>query len=189
MATPSPAAIKEIKRGDRATLDVTFEKISGAIGSLLLVWAAIERSARDEVVRVYGEVPKRAHGIAAVLRTWEGTVFNAQPANSLGPALARTLCARLQGPLEIRNGICHGLTGISAAQGKTPAMLWWEINDEKKSISWDDLQATLGWLSKVSFAFATISDPRWDCLGSRAMDNAENRDWWLTEFALDLPAA
>lgn len=153
----------------------------------MLLWAAIERSARDDLVRVNAGKVTKAHGIAAVLRMWEGTVVKAHPASSLGPALARAFRARLQGPLDIRNGICHGLTGISAAGDKTPAMLWWEINDQKKAISWEDLQTELCWLSKARFGFAIISDPRWDRLGSRTIDNAENREWWLTEFALDLP--
>jgi hypothetical protein len=49
-------------------LDVSYERISGSLGSLLLLWAAIERSAREEVVRVHGQFPRSAHGIAAVLK-------------------------------------------------------------------------------------------------------------------------
>lgn len=109
-----------------------------------------------------------------------------QPATSLCPSLASTLRSRLQGPLYIRNGLCHGLEGISAAQEYTPATLRWEMKGTKHSISWEELQASLNWLSKVRFAFRVISNPSLDRPGSRGVDNEENRQWWLAEYGLDL---
>ena len=168
-------------------MDVTFEKISGSVGSLLLLWSAIERSAREEVISAHGCVPKSAHGIAAVLRVWEGTVNAGQPATSLRPQLAKTLRAKLQVFLDMRTGICHGLIAISAAREHMPAALHWEINDEKHSITWEELQASLSWLSKIRSAFSIISNSSVEDLGSRVIDNAENREWWLKEFGLNLP--
>lgn len=169
--------------------NVNFDKISASLGSLLLLWASIERAARDEVIAVYGHLPKSSHGIAATLRTWEATVVERQPATSLCPSLATTLRADLQGPLDIRNGLCHGLDGISAAQGDAPATLRWEMNGRKHSISWEELQASFGWLSKVRSAFSIISSPSLERLGSRGIDNEENRQWWLAEYGLDLARA
>ncbi len=169
-------------------MDVSYESIKGAVGSVLLVWGRIERSARDEVVSVRGCLPKSAHGIAAVLRTWEDTVIEGQPVTSLCPLLAATLRAELQGPLDIRNGICHGLMGISASSDDMSASLHWEINDEKHWISWEDLQTSLSWLSKVGYAIYMISNPKLETLGSRAINNDENREWWLMEFGLNLLA-
>lgn len=51
-------------------VDVTFNQMSGAIGSLLLIWSGIEKAARDEAIRFYGLLPPKAHGIKAALRTW-----------------------------------------------------------------------------------------------------------------------
>lgn len=161
--------------------------MSGAVGSLLLVWSAIERSARDEVTKALGCVPKSAHGVAAVLRIWESTVVEGHPQTSLCPQLAQALRAKLQGPLDIRNGICHGLIGISAAREDTTAALHWEINGKKHSISWEDLQASLFWLSKIRWAFWIISNASLESVGNRAIDNAENREWWLKEYGLRLP--
>lgn len=110
-----------------------------------------------------------------------------QPATSLCPLLAQTLRAELQGPLDIRNGICHGLVGISAACEDMTATLHWEINGEKHSVSWEDLQTSLYWLSKIRRAFSIISNSSLESLGSRAINNTENREWWLTEFGLNLP--
>lgn len=110
-----------------------------------------------------------------------------QPETSLRPILAKTLRAKIQEPLDIRNGICHGLIGISAASEHMPAALHWEINGEKHSISWEELQTTLGWLSKIRWAFSIISNSSVESLGSRIIDNAENREWWLAEYGLRIP--
>jgi hypothetical protein len=165
----------------------SYDKINASPGSLLRVWGAVERAARDEVVRVHGSLPKGAHGIAAVLRTWERDVIAAHPPVSLCPVLATTLRSQLQRPLDIRNGVCHGLIGISADTDRYRAALHWEINGKKQSMDWEDLQAMISWLSKLPRAFWIISNSSLGRLGSRATNNAENREWWLAEFALDLP--
>lgn len=167
-------------------MEVTFDKLSGSLGSLLLMWAKIEQSAREEVVRAHGSLPKSAHGIASLLDFWRNTVTAGQSANSLSPSLAIQLRAELQDPLEIRNGLCHGLMGIIAAREEVPAKLHWVLNGKERSISWEELQALLGWLSKVPRALSHISNPSLDRIGSRAIDNPENREWWRTEFALSL---
>ena len=168
-------------------MDVTYERLAGSLGSLLLVWAAVEKSVRYEVVRFHGSLPKGAHGIAAVLRTWESMVIDTQPATSLGPLLASTLRGQLQSPLDIRNGLCHGLEGISAPTDQMPAALHWEINDEMHSICWDDLQEQFAWLSRLPRAVSLISNPSLERLGSRGANTAENWEWWRSEFSLNLP--
>lgn len=168
-------------------MDVTFNQMSGAIGSLILLWSRIERSARDDVVRLLGFLPAKAHGIKAVIRTWESAVAEAQPSETLRPLLAATLRLRLQGQLDTRNGICHGLIGIIGSVGDAPASLSWELNGSKQSISWEELQSSLGWLSKIPFAFSMISDPALERPGCRVIDTIENRVWWRTEWGLHLP--
>ena len=168
-------------------MDVTYDMLSGSLGSLLLIWANIERCAREEVIRAHGGLPKPAYGIAALLDNWKSRVIAAQPATSLCPSLATLLRAELQAPLDIRNGLCHGLIGIYSAHQDTPAKLHWELRETERSISWDELQASFAWLAKVPRALSIISNPSLERVGSRAIDNAENREWWLTEFALRLP--
>ncbi|WP_150125673.1 hypothetical protein [Sphingobium sp. RAC03] len=169
-----------------AALGTTYERISGALGSLLLVWASVEKAVRHEVVRAHGLLPPKARGIAAALQTWESAVIESQPANSLGPPLAKTLRRQLQKPLDVRNGLCHGLVGISAATEHMQATLRWEINDVRHAISWDDLQEQLGWLSKLPRAVSIISNPSFERAGSRATNTAENRAWWRSEFSFDV---
>jgi hypothetical protein len=168
-------------------LEITYERLKGSLGSLLLVWATVEKSLRVEVIRAHGSLPARAHGIAAVLRTWECLVIESSPVNSLGPVLAATLRGQVQGPLDIRNGLCHGLVGISVATEQMPAALHWEINNEEHWICWDELQRQLAWLSKLPRAVSIISTMSLEQLGSRATNTAENREWWRSEFSLNLP--
>jgi len=75
----------------------------------------------------------------------------------------------------------------SAANEQMPAQLHWELNGEKHSISWEDLQKCFGWLSRLPRAISIISDPSLDRPGSRATNTAENREWWRSEFDLKLP--
>lgn len=170
-------------------MDINYDRLSGSLGSLLLIWAALERSLREEVIRAHGFLPARAYGIAAVMRTWESVIIDVHPPTSLGPLLAKALRHQLQAPLDIRNGLCHGLIGISTATKNRPAELRWEIHEKKHSISWDGLQQQFGWLSKLPHAVSIISNPSMTFSGSRTTNTSENREWWRSEFALDLPEA
>lgn len=170
------------------TESVTFAQLCGSLESLLLLWAGIERQARVEVAKAYdGCVPKSAHGIAAVLDSWEAGVFVKAEPGSLRRALACTLRTQLYAPLQMRNGLCHGLIGISCANDKTPASLMWEINGATQSIGWDELQTVFRWLSKVAFAMDIISNSSAQKPGNRLTDSAENRAWWLDEFGIAIP--
>jgi hypothetical protein len=167
------------------TKDVTFEKMSGSLGSLLLLWAKIERVARNEVALIHGGfLPKSAYGIAAVLNAWEAAMIAARPEVPLRALLATTLRDQPQAPLNVRNGVCHGLVDISSAYVGRPATFIWEINDVRCGITWGELQTAFAWLSKVTFAISMISNSRAEQAGSRMMDKSENREWWLAEYGL-----
>lgn len=161
--------------------------MKATLGSLLLLWGRIERAARDEVIRAHGRVPKSAYGIAAILRTWECTVKAAHPSGSLYALLAEALRAQLEELLNIRNGLCHGWTGISSANQARPATLQWRINDEDHCITWAELQASFSWLAKAPDAISSISSPHFDKRRVRANDSVENREWWAAEYGINLP--
>ena len=168
--------------------DVSFEQISGSLGSLLLLWSAIEQAARDEVARVHdGQLPKSAHGIAAALNAWQAAVAGGEDPSPLRMLLASTLRTQLQDPLDVRNGVCHGLVGLSATHLDRAASLTWELNSERRSITWDELQVAFSWLSKIPHAIGMISNSPSTTLGSRMTDNHENREWWRAEYGLNLP--
>lgn len=170
----------------RKLADGTYEQISQSLGSLLLVWARVEKSVRDEVVRVHDPLPKTIRGFATLLRTWEDDVIKSQPDTSLSPLLAKAVGKKLQRLREIRNGLCHGLVGISAASERAPAELHWETDDKKHSICLGELRQHLDWLSALPRAVSIISNPHTGHSISRTEDTAENRQWWHAEFSLDL---
>lgn len=166
--------------------DVDFDRISAAIGSLLLLWASIEEAAKKGTETLVGSRPKPAHGIAATIRTWEDAVRATSPEPSLAEPIAEVLRQKLREPLMIRNGICHGLSGISASQDGAPALLRWRSGNGVGEITWDGLQAMFMELSRMRRALDTLSgmvarrrnDGHFDRLG----DTAENRGWWAAEF-------
>ncbi len=167
--------------------DVSFEQIRGAIGSLLLVWSRVERAAGDEVARAHkGQLPKSAHGIARVLEAWEATVVAGREASPFRSLLASTLRVQLKEPLDFRNGVCHGLVELSASRGDQPATLTCELNNTKRSLTWDELQSLFSWLSKLPYAITMISNSPLERLGGRMTDTRENREWWRVEFGIEL---
>jgi hypothetical protein len=170
------------------TNEITYAQISGSICYLLQLWAAIEKQVRIEVSSAYsGNPPKSAYGIAGVLNAWEqGVIMGASP-GTLRVMLASALRAQIQEPLNVRNGLCHGLCGLSASLRDEPASFTWEINEERRSITWDELQADFRWLARVPSAISMISNSSSEKLGNRISDSPENREWWLGEFGIELP--
>ena len=73
--------------------DVTYEQINGTLGSLLRLWAAIERQAQHEILRDGSGIAKSVHGIAAILNAWETFVLETADPGSLRAALAEQLRA------------------------------------------------------------------------------------------------
>src|SRR5690606_9176721 len=103
-------------REDEMDTEVTYFQMQGTLGSLLLIWAELERTIRDEVSRAHGGIlPKSAHGIAAALNAWEAAMTKDRQTRPFQALLASQVRAQLQRPLDIRNGVCHGLVGVSAA--------------------------------------------------------------------------
>jgi len=100
--------------------------------------------------------------------------------------LASRLRAQLQGPLEIRNGVCHGLDGISSAHDGKPATLSWEINGTRNSITWDELQTMFQWLSKIPGAISMISRAAGGKDPAKTERQLPDRRWWMAEYGIDL---
>lgn len=164
---------------------MTFEEAKGAIGSLLLVWADIERSLRQEIARANdGIIPNSVQGAGAALTEWERSVVRAHPSDRLRMKLVANLLAKLCEPLKIRNGICHGLRGVSSSRAGAAAKLNWELNEQQCSIEVEKLLAMLGWMSRVPQAVSLLSAAPDLSLRGRLRDTAENRQWWSEEFGL-----
>lgn len=164
---------------------MTFEEAKGAIGSLLLVWADIERSLRQEIARANdGRILPCIQGAGSALTEWEFCVAKEHPSDTLRIALVADLLVKLSEPRKIRNGICHGLMGISSSRAGAAANLYWELNGQQCSIEVEELLAMLGWMSRVPQAVSILSAPVDLSLSGRLRDTAENRQWWSEEFGL-----
>ena len=55
--------------------DISLDQVAVSLGTILLLWSAIERAARHEVVKAnQGPLLKSAHGVSAALNAWEAAV-------------------------------------------------------------------------------------------------------------------
>lgn len=168
---------------------VTYDQMKGAIGSLLLLWASVERTARETVSQARGgTMPRSAQSISGLLNTWEVTIANDRSFRPFHAMLASRIRAQLQGPLSIRNGLCHGLVGVSAAYGGEPAKLYWEVRGKQSSITWDEIQPILSWLARLPRAMTMLSSASASAAGQPVRTEQELPDpqWWIKEFGIDL---
>lgn len=166
-------------------MDVALTQMQAALGSLLLLWSAIEREALSRITRSDGETEKKTLiGASAILRAWKVSVTGRDLDGSFLNCLANSLCDQLQGPLAVRNGVCHGLVGVSASSHSVSAGLTWETAGERHRIDWDQLQIILHFLSRVPNAMSMIASQDHDSRTGRFSDTVENREWWASEYGI-----
>ena len=182
--------IRQLEGADRTqmTQDVPYEQISATLGSLLFLWANIERQARKDLAQANGgEVPKSAHDIDAALKAWVKLQCEAAHSEgSLRPELALAILAQLKRHLDVRNGFCHGLLGASAGYHEQQAHLILELNGLKNRITWDELQATFSSLSKVRRAMDMIGSEGQGKVTGGLRNADQNRAWWRSEFGIGI---
>lgn len=167
--------------GQKTAEDVSFGQVCASLGSLLYLWCAVERTLRDNVASLYGgELPRSAHSISSILKVWENAMRERQDSLPLCGLLVSSLCAQLRQLLNIRNGVCHGLRGISGSDANQSGSVTWELNGEEHSVSWEELQTSFAWLSKVPFAVEIISRSRPEMM----IDTPGTRAWWESEYGL-----
>ena len=169
------------------TGEVTYHQMQSALGSLLLIWSTIERTLRNELAAMHGgTLPKSAHGLASILNAWEAKLVEARMTRPLQAALASEIRARLQRPLEIRNGVCHGLLGISAKFDGRPAGIEWDLNGKRESITCDELQEIFTWLSMAPRAILILSGVAAEPDDTKAMKRLPDLGWWASEFGFSV---
>ncbi len=164
---------------------VSVHDMQACLGSLLFLWADIERELREQVARHCGTVLRPAHGIAACLRSWRSSIPDTNDIGQFRGELADYLIQQLQHALKLRNGLCHGLTGYSSGSERS-AQLLWRLNGEEGRVSYKELQDSFCWLARIPRALSVLSMPSVVGKFDRCADTAENRRWWQTEFALGL---
>lgn len=165
---------------------VSVRDMQACLGSLLFLWADIEREMRDQVVRHCGMVPRPSHGIAACLRSWRSSLPHTNDIRQFRGRLADSLIQQLHPALKMRNGLCHGLTGYSSGSERSAHLLW-RLNGEDGRVSYEELQTLFRWLARIPQAFSVLSMPSVIGKFDRCVDTAENRQWWQAEFGLSFP--
>lgn len=131
---------------------ITYQQISGAIGSMVWLWAEIERALKTSILTMGGEV---SFGISSNLRVWSGVIRSTDPDRALQNEIVERVAAHLAESLRVRNAICHGLTGISAQRGDMAACLRVQMGDgPEEELGWDRLQALFDWMSRCEGVIA-----------------------------------
>lgn len=158
--------------------------MQAALGSLLLLWSAIERQAMQQIAQPEDCTQgRRPLGPSELLRGWRRQITQTPADGSLRNSLAETLCDQLEQPRAVRNGVCHGLVGVRASGPEQPACMTWDTAGTLHQITWDELQTIFRFLSKVPHAMSMIGDQ-----SERCADTPEKRDWWASEYGLILTA-
>ncbi|MFN3993580.1 MAG: hypothetical protein ACK4IU_11805 [Tabrizicola flagellatus] len=163
---------------------VSYERICGTVASLLLLFARIENEAR-EIIEKAGRTDrlKKVRGARGALREWRDSILEKQESRPYEAQLADALWGQAQGPLDVRNGVCHGLCGATASLGDTEANLTWWVHGGTQSMTYSELQEVFAWLSKIPQAMPMISH------AACVQDASKLRplpalDFWATEFGI-----
>jgi hypothetical protein len=155
----------------------SFDDMQKAVGSVIRLWVRIEQTAQELV----GGPSAQVRPFVALLETWASQFeMEDQP---LRTALVRKLSSDLRQARKVRNGICHGYCGIVSATDIQEARLSWHHEGRENSLTWNDLQVHLAWLSKVPNALHILACGDMGRYG-RLVDSAENREWWVAEYGV-----
>ncbi len=135
---------------------VTYEQIRGTIGSMVWLWAEIERALKRAIVSL-GHEPR--HGISRNLRLWSGLVGSDAPERASQVALRDRVVWHLAESLRLRNALCHGISGISAQRQDAPAFLTVQSDDRPpERLEWDRLQAMFAWMSRCDEIIVSLTE-------------------------------
>ena len=163
---------------------VTYERICGTVASLLFLFASIENEAREVVCKAGSSKDlTKVFGARGVLLVWKTLLQKDREARPEEALLAERLWAQIQEPLNVRNGICHGLIGASAEWREVPATLCWRGKDGTISLTYDELQDMFAWLSRIPQAMAMVSHAV--CAkDATKLRPFPKRDFWESEFGI-----
>ncbi len=162
--------------------------MQGLIGSLIWLWVSIERTAEElDAERAVSGHTAAVRGVSARLDRWEKRVQEDAAERPFRTRLARRLRTQVREAQRIRNGICHGLSGIEVANSERPGRLYWRVGGAEQSRTWEEMQGHFAWLSKVPGALLILNRVEVSRF-SRLDDTIENREWWAAEYGVDLDA-
>jgi hypothetical protein len=163
---------------------VSYDRIKGTVASLLFLFAGIENEARQILASAnQAKGLAKLHGAGAILKAWKNLLEVQRITRPEEAKLAACLWGMIQGPLAVRNGVCHGLIGASSEHDGAPATLNWRGKCGVESMTYDELQEMFAWLSRVPQAMAMAShavlskDPS-------TLQPFPKREFWESEFRI-----
>ena len=152
------------------------------MASLLFLFANIENQAREIIDKAGAtESLTNVFGVRRALQVWKNLLFKDREKRPEEALLAERLWSWIQEPLNVRNGICHGLAGASAEREDEPATLSWRDREGVRSRTFEKLQEMFVWLSKLPLAMDMISH----AVGAKDPSKLRPfpmRDFWESEF-------
>ena len=140
---------------------ISFEKISGTIGSMLFLWCGIEKALGAALLAQHrGQMPKGHHGIRSRILIWSGQILAGDDQRPLQSHVGCAVVAHLEHSLDLRNLICHGLIGVSASHTPTDpeAHLTVERARVQRKIYWGELQPMFAWMSRTPWVIEDLTD-------------------------------
>lgn len=149
---------------------VTFDQMKGTIGSLVWLWSEIERELVAAIRRLHaGDVPKSAHGIHRSLDLWSKCILHGGQDREPQIQLCQRLIHLLRDALDIRNLVCHGLTGISAQLHPTgrEAHLTVQLSDDRRILTWSELEEMFAWMSQAKWLIRDLTAAAMDSDAAR----------------------
>lgn len=110
------------------------------------------------------------------LRSWRSCLPHTNDIQQFRGRLADSLIQQLHPALKMRNGLCHGLTGYLSGSQRS-AQLLWRLNGEDGRVSYEELQTSFNWLTRIPRVLSVLSMPSVVRKFDRCIDTAENRQW------------
>ncbi len=162
---------------------VSFDQIKGSVASLVSLWSKIEIALTQSIQKLdSGKRRKPVQGIAASLDVWSRLVDMPGEDREIQREQCRVLVAHLTNALTVRNLVCHGLVGYSSGgrEGERPAHLSVHLGDDRRDLSWPELQAMFAWMSKAPWLVEALTRAAIEPDAGRAAKMLPNREHFPT---------
>lgn len=146
---------------DQKPEPVSFVEMKASVGSILFLWSSIERELAKRIETLGSGANKNgAHTIAQKIARWESLQAAVSVDRPEHHALLQEIRERLNGALEIRNRIAHGVIGITADPFgyRGDAHLETELNGEKRKHTYPELEQSMRILSHLVWAIGSLSE-------------------------------
>jgi hypothetical protein len=160
---------------------IDFYRIQASVGSMLSLWASVERSLEDNIQKLAAaDSQKKPHETSQKVEIWKNLATSQLPNDGVHQALCNKLASSLRQSLTIRNMICHGLRGAMAGTRST-ATLATRLEGIERKFTWNELQSMFSFLARAPRAIDLLSSAK-ERAGRAGMPTHNE---WLPEWSDD----